>query len=89
MRYLMAALAVATCPCHLPLLLVLLGGTAFGAALSEHTAVVLVALTVLFVLSAWAALRMFAQPDPAGGEAPPARTSKVGGATQEPGGRAR
>ncbi len=89
MRYLMAALAIATCPCHLPLLLVLLGGTAFGAALSEHTAVLFVALTLLFVLSARAAPRMFSQLDPAGGEARPARTLKIGGATHGPDGRAR
>jgi mercuric ion transport protein len=40
-RYLMAALAIVTCPCHLPVLLVLLGGTALGAVLSEHLAVAL------------------------------------------------
>ncbi len=89
MRHLMAALAIATCPCHLPLLLVLLGGTAVGAGLSEHMAAVFAALTVLFVLSAGAALRMFSQPDPADGETRPARTSKTSGVTHEPDGRAR
>lgn len=61
MRYLVAALALVTCPCHLPILVVLLGGTALGAALSEHIGVALVAFTALFLLSAWAAVRLFAR----------------------------
>lgn len=89
MRYLMAALAIVACPCHLPLLLVLLGGTAFGAGLSEHMAVAFIALTALFGLSAWAALRMFSQSGAGGREARQATTPKVVEASQEPGGRAR
>ncbi len=89
MRYLMAALAIATCPCHLPVLLVVLGGTALGAALSEYAAVVMLAPSVLFALSAWAAFRMFSQPGPAEGESRAAGMEKVGGAPREPGGIAR
>lgn len=88
-RYLMTALAIVACPCHLPLLLVLLGGTALGAVLSEHMAVAFIAVTALFVLSAWAALRMFSHSGPAGRDARQAGTPKVVWATQEPGGRAR
>ena len=59
MRYLMAAVAIFTCPCHLPILLAVLGGTAFGAVLSEHMAVAAIALTVLFVASAATAVALF------------------------------
>lgn len=59
MRYLMAVLAFLTCPCHLPLWMVLLGGTAAGAALTEHPALAFGALTVAFAGSAWVALRLF------------------------------
>ena len=83
MRYVMAALAIATCPCHLPVLLVLLGGTALGAALGEHMAVVFITLTVLFGLSAWAALRMFSQSGTGGREARPATTPKIVETTRE------
>lgn len=55
----MAAVAVVTCPCHLPILLAVLAGTTAGAALSEHVGLALVAMTVLFVASAWAAIRLF------------------------------
>lgn len=85
MRYLMTALAIVACPCHLPLLLVLLGGTALGAGLSEHIALAFIVLTALFVLSAWIALRMFSQLGPGCGEVRQATTSKVVGATHEPG----
>lgn len=34
--YLFTALAVVSCPCHLPLLLALLAGTTAGATLSQH-----------------------------------------------------
>lgn len=59
MRYLMAAIAILTCPCHLPILVVVLGGTALGGVLSEHIAVTVIALTILFVASAAAATALF------------------------------
>lgn len=59
MRYLMAAIAILSCPCHLPILLVVLGGTALGAGLSEHLALAAIALTVLFVTSTWSAVHLF------------------------------
>lgn len=61
MRYVMAALAVVTCPCHLPILLAVLGGTALGGVLSEHPGLAVIALTVLFVTSAWSAVHLFSR----------------------------
>lgn len=61
MRYLMAAVAVATCPCHLPILIVVLSGTAVGAVLLEHWGWAVLTLTALFVGSAWAAVRLFSK----------------------------
>lgn len=55
--YLWTGLAVITCPCHIPILVVVLSGTAFGAFLSEHFGVALLVLTVLFVVFAGAAVR--------------------------------
>ena len=72
MRYLMAAIAVLTCPCHLPILLVVLGGTALGAVVSEHQGLAAIALTVLFVTSGWAAVSLFGR----AGREPTARGSK-------------
>ncbi|MBB4517489.1 mercury resistance protein [Paraburkholderia fungorum] len=58
--YAAAILAVLTCPCHLPLLLVLLSGTVAGGLLSAHVggALALFALLfLLFLVIAWRALR--------------------------------
>ncbi|NUO73752.1 MAG: broad-spectrum mercury transporter MerE [Frateuria sp.] len=57
--YLFTALAVVSCPCHLPLLLALLAGTTAGATLSQHWGLAALALTALFVLSVARALRGF------------------------------
>lgn len=57
LAYLWAALAFLTCPCHIPILVAVLSGTAFGAFLSEHFAVALLALTVLFLVFAAAAVK--------------------------------
>jgi mercuric ion transport protein len=67
MRYLMAAIAAITCPCHLPIAAALLAGTTLGAALTEHLAVALMLSTVLFAGSAWAAIRLFSAPGIGGG----------------------
>ncbi len=61
MRYLMATVAMVTCPCHLPILVAVLSGTALGALLVEHWAWAALALTALFVSSAWAAVRLFSK----------------------------
>ena len=61
MRYLTAGVAILACPCHLPIWLALLSGTALAGAISDHMGVAVAALTALFIASAWAALRLFAR----------------------------
>jgi mercuric ion transport protein len=57
--YLWGALAVLTCPCHLPILAAVLAGTTAGAFIGEHWGIAAVALTGLFVLSVARLLRVF------------------------------
>lgn len=57
--YAWGALAALTCPCHLPILALLLSGTAAGAFISSYLSLAIVALTGLFVLSLAQALRAF------------------------------
>jgi len=57
--YLWGALAVLTCPCHLPLLAAVLAGTSAGAFIGEHWVVAAIALTGLFGLSVARLLRAF------------------------------
>ena len=54
--YLLALLAFLTCPCHLPIWLVLFGGSAFGALLNENLMVAAAILIVVFILSGAAAI---------------------------------
>ncbi len=57
--YLWTGVAVLACPCHLPLLVGALAGTAAGAALASHWLLALAGLAALFVLAAaraWMAL---------------------------------
>jgi mercuric ion transport protein len=61
MRYVIAAIAVLACPCHLPIWLALLSGTALAGVLSDHLGLALAALTLLFVVSAWVAVRLFSR----------------------------
>lgn len=56
--YFMGALTVLTCPCHLPILLVLLSGTAAGAFLSENLGLAFLVLLPIFLLSAIATWRL-------------------------------
>lgn len=57
--YLWGALAVLTCPYHLPILAAVLAGTTAGAFIGEHWGVAAFALTGLFVLSVARLLRAF------------------------------
>lgn len=57
--YLWGALAVLTCPYHLPILAVVLAGTTAGAFLGEHWGIAALGLTGLFVLSLARAMRAF------------------------------
>ncbi len=63
--YVMGAIAVLTCPCHLPILILLLSGTAAGAFLQANFGLAALILLPLFLLSATAAWRLL---DKNGGE---------------------
>lgn len=58
MTYFMGAIAVLTCPCHLPILILLLSGTAAGAFLSENVGLAALVLLPVFLLSALATWRL-------------------------------
>lgn len=58
MTYFMGAIAVLSCPCHLPILIALLSGTAAGAFLSENIGLAAVLLLPVFLLSAFATWRL-------------------------------
>ncbi|EKS72489.1 mercury resistance protein, partial [Burkholderia sp. SJ98] len=51
-----------TCPCHLPIVLLVLSGTAAGALVSQHKGIAVVVLLALFALSLTRALRAFRAP---------------------------
>ena len=53
----MGLLALLTCPCHLPILALLLSGTAAGALLSEHLLPAVALFSVLFIVFLVMALR--------------------------------
>ena len=58
MTYFMGAIAVLTCPCHLPILIALLSGTAAGGFLQANLGLAVVVLLPLFLLSAIATWRL-------------------------------
>ncbi|QPQ89172.1 broad-spectrum mercury transporter MerE (plasmid) [Burkholderia gladioli] len=60
--WLWGALAALTCPCHLPVVLLALSGTAAGALVSQHKGIAVVVLLALFALSLTRALRTFRSP---------------------------
>ncbi|MFQ5893528.1 MAG: mercury resistance protein [Nitrospinota bacterium] len=55
--YLLLGLAVVTCPCHLPILLVVLAGTGLAGALSQYFGLAFLALSVIFAASLFLGLR--------------------------------
>lgn len=55
--YLLLGLAVVTCPCHLPILLVVLAGTGLAGALSQHFGLIFLVLTAVFAASLFLGLR--------------------------------
>ncbi len=57
--YLWGAPAVLTCPCHLPILAIVLAGTTAGAFIGEYWGIAALTLTGLFVLSVTRLLRAF------------------------------
>lgn len=61
MTYFVGAIAVLTCPCHLPILILLLSGTAAGMILQENLGLAALLLLPLFLLSAIATWRLLDQ----------------------------
>ncbi|MBI2322420.1 MAG: hypothetical protein HYU88_10145 [Chloroflexi bacterium] len=58
--YLALGAAVLFCPCHLPLLLLLLAGTTAGALVGEHLLVAVVLAGAAFAAALWYGLRQLA-----------------------------
>lgn len=69
--YALLALAGAACPCHLPALLALLGGTALGAALAAYLPLVLALLSAVFVAALLLGLQALRAPAGSGAACPP------------------
>jgi mercuric ion transport protein len=61
--YFMGALAILSCPCHLPILLVLLSGTAAGTFLADNVSLAALILLPMFLLSAIATWRLLRSND--------------------------
>ena len=57
--YAWGVLAALTCPCHLPVLALLLAGTAVGALISQHMALAVMVGVALFGAFAALAMRAF------------------------------
>ncbi|MBI4610253.1 MAG: mercury resistance protein [Candidatus Rokubacteria bacterium] len=49
--YVLLGLAVVTCPCHLPILLLVLAGTGLAGALSQYFGLAFLTLSVIFIVS--------------------------------------
>lgn len=50
-QYLSVGVAIITCPCHLPILVGALAGTALGGWLNQHSLVVTLGMAGIFVLA--------------------------------------
>jgi mercuric ion transport protein len=50
--------AIISCPCHIPLLLVVLSGTSLGLLLAAHTALAVTLLSAAFIASLAVLIRM-------------------------------
>ena len=61
-KYLSLGLAVLTCPCHAPILVAVLAGTALGGWTSAHLSVVIPAMAGIFILSLLYGLRANERP---------------------------
>lgn len=67
--YLLLGLAAVTCPCHLPILLVVLAGTGLAGALSQHFGLIFLVLSAVFVGSLFLGLRTMKRGERQGNEA--------------------
>lgn len=56
--YLLLITAALTCPCHLPLLWAILGGTALAAFLKQHVVLTVIGLTSVFVFALIGGLKL-------------------------------
>lgn len=56
-RWFYLVTAALTCPCHLPIYLLILGGTSVGAALQENLGLAILGITLIFVLALIQGLR--------------------------------
>ncbi|MBM3358748.1 MAG: mercury resistance protein [Betaproteobacteria bacterium] len=63
LTYLMGTLAVLTCPCHLPILIVLLSGTAAGVFLQKNLLVAVLVLLPIFLVTALSTWRLLDKKD--------------------------
>lgn len=59
--YLLLATAAITCPCHIPLVLAILGGTALAAFLKENLALAVLGLTFYFLFALIVGLKLIGQ----------------------------
>jgi len=57
--YLLAVLAVLTCPCHIPIFAAVLAGTAAGSFLTEYFGTAILVFLVLFLISVAGAMYSF------------------------------
>jgi mercuric ion transport protein len=61
-RVLRLGLAIVTCPCHVPVLVGILAGTALGGWLQQHLLVAFLAMSGVFVLTLLYGLQYHEQP---------------------------
>ena len=63
--------AALTCPCHLPIYLLILGGTSVGAVLQGNRELAFLTLTATFVLTLLQGLRLSNRTKPGSSDLPP------------------
>ncbi|MFQ5853157.1 MAG: mercury resistance protein [Candidatus Binatia bacterium] len=56
--YVNLAIAAVTCPCHVPVYLAVLGGTAFGVFMKDNIILLILGLTAIFLLTLTRGLRL-------------------------------
>lgn len=62
--YFLLGLAFVTCPCHLPILLVVLAGTGLAGAISQHFGLAFLVLSAIFVASLFLGLKALKSREP-------------------------
>ena len=59
--YLNLAIAALTCPCHIPIYLAILGGTAYGVFLRDNIFLIIAGLAVIFLITLSRGLKLVNQ----------------------------